>query len=152
MVTSNTRENYSNYRLRLILHTVIPILGIPLSFPWILRYFELLPFITKIAWIDMPFFSIFSIFLYNFAWVQYEDIRQHREAKRLGAKMVPRFKGKWPGNFDFLWGLISQAKTDYMGQYLENLLREYGTTTLNIRLLWNDMVRRSLVPIVFLIL
>lgn len=68
------------------------------------------------------------------------DIKQVQEAKRLGAKPIPRIKGKWPGNIDVLFRMMKAFKTAYlMDVYLE-LFQEYKCTTLNTRILWVDQV------------
>ena len=68
------------------------------------------------------------------------DIQQWRHARRLGAKPVPRIKGKWPGNIDVLLRMMKAFKTAYlMDVYLE-LFQEYKCTTLNTRILWVDQV------------
>lgn len=70
----------------------------------------------------------------------YYDINQVREAKRMGAKPVPRIKGKWPGNIDVLLRMMKAFKTAYlMDVYLE-LFQEYKCSTLNTRILWVDQV------------
>ena len=130
------RENRGNYRRRLIVRTIIPVLGIPLCIPWGIRYFA--P--VDSTWFNMLMAEIGCVLIWNFIWVQWEDFRQKREAKRLGARMVPRYKGKWPGNLDFLWALTAMGKDGYLGQLFEQVLREHGTTTLNLRILWNDAV------------
>ena len=78
-------------------------------------------------------------------WIRnvYYDIHQAREAARLGAKPVPRIKGKWPGNIDVLFRMMKAFKTAYlMDVYLE-LFQEYQCTTLNTRILWVDQVAIS---------
>lgn len=97
--------------------------------------------------VRLGFFSlpahIFAVILWGWIRNLNYDIRQAREAARLGTKPVPRIKGKWPGNVDVLLRMMKAFKTAYlMDVYLE-LFQEYQCTTLNTRILWVDQVRCS---------
>ena len=81
-----------------------------------------------------------SIILWGCIRNVWYDLRQTREAARLGAKPVPRIKGKWPGNIDVLLRMMKAFKSAYlMDVYLE-LFQEYQCTTLNTRIMWVDQV------------
>ena len=43
------------------------------------------------------------------------EISQRRKASRLGARLVPRIKGKLPGNLDKMLDIMSRADKDYIG-------------------------------------
>ncbi|QRW23885.1 cytochrome P450 family protein [Rhizoctonia solani] len=66
------------------------------------------------------------------------DRLREREAKRLGARVVPRVKGKWPGNIDIMLKLVKSLHGSYVASVLDELSKEYGNT-FNMRLLWDDM-------------
>lgn len=84
-----------------------------------------------------------AVILWGYVRNIYYDITQLREARQLGAKPVPRIKGKWPGNIDILFRMMKAFKTAYlMDVYLE-LFQEYQCTTLNTRILWVDQVSAS---------
>lgn len=68
---------------------------------------------------------------------------QDQEARRLGAKPIPRIIGKWPGNIDILLKMLRAFKTSYVLDVYLNLFEEYQCTTLNTRILWSDNVRSS---------
>lgn len=70
----------------------------------------------------------------------YYDYNQTREARRLGAKPVPRIKGKLPGNVDILLRMLNGFKTTYIQEVYLDLFKEYQCTTLNTRILWVDQV------------
>ncbi|KDN35004.1 hypothetical protein RSAG8_11947, partial [Rhizoctonia solani AG-8 WAC10335] len=67
------------------------------------------------------------------------DVMRAREAKRLGARIVPKVKGKWPGNIDLLIKLVGSLQSGYVAEVWDELAKEYGNT-FNMRLLWDDMI------------
>ena len=83
---------------------------------------------------------ISAIILWGYIRNLYYDVRQSREAKRLGARPVPRIKGKWPGNVDVLLRMMKAFKTAYLMDVYLDLFHEYKCTTLNTRILWVDQV------------
>lgn len=84
-----------------------------------------------------------AIVFWGFIRNLFYDFQQYRNCSRLGAKPIPRIKGKLPGNIDILLRMMKAFKTAYlMDVYLE-LFREYQCTTLNTRILWVDQVRST---------
>lgn len=73
------------------------------------------------------------------------DYRDAREAHRRGAALVPRVKGRLPGNIDVMARLVREFESGYVLQAYQDLLDEYGVKTLNMRLLWSDVVSASVV-------
>lgn len=71
------------------------------------------------------------------------DYRDRREARKRGAKLVPRVKGRLPGNIDVMAYLLREFENGYVLQAYQDLLDQYGVKTLNMRLLWSDVVRRA---------
>ncbi|KAJ7187837.1 cytochrome P450 monooxygenase CYP63 [Mycena filopes] len=63
-----------------------------------------------------------------------------RAAKSLDATVIPRVKGKWPGNLDVAIRLLKSFEQGYVLQVFADLLREHDTTTLNTRLFWDDQM------------
>lgn len=45
------------------------------------------------------------------------DWKARREANRLGARLIPRVKGGFPGNLDVLRNLMQDFETGYIGAY-----------------------------------
>ncbi|OCH86929.1 cytochrome P450 [Obba rivulosa] len=82
--------------------------------------------------------------LCTFAWVcgtsLYFDSINRREAQRLGARPIPQVVGKWPGNVDILLRMLKTIPTSYYGSFYLSLFEEYHSTTLNLKLLWRDMI------------
>ncbi|KAF8802979.1 hypothetical protein BYT27DRAFT_7052236, partial [Phlegmacium glaucopus] len=65
------------------------------------------------------FFSIPPLHLVSIlSWATvkgtYEESRHDRDAKSLGAKPIPRVVGKWPGNLDLLFRMMSLARVMYL--------------------------------------
>ncbi|KAG2105762.1 cytochrome P450 [Suillus discolor] len=67
------------------------------------------------------------------AYVFVDEISQRRKATRLGARLVPRIQGKWPGNLDKLVNVILTLEVEYLGQ-------PNSGPTLNYRCLWEDYI------------
>ncbi|KAL5632233.1 hypothetical protein ACGC1H_000286 [Rhizoctonia solani] len=67
------------------------------------------------------------------------DVMRAREANRLGARIVPIVKAKWPGNIDLLIKLVTSTHNGYVAEVWDELAKEYGTT-FNTRLLWSDLI------------
>ncbi|CAE6540278.1 unnamed protein product [Rhizoctonia solani] len=66
------------------------------------------------------------------------DVMRNREAKRLGARVVPKVKGKWPGNIDLMVKMVKSTRTGYVAEVWDELAKEYGNT-FNMRILWDDL-------------
>ncbi|KAH7886740.1 cytochrome P450 monooxygenase CYP63 [Phlebopus sp. FC_14] len=99
---------------------------------------------TRISCIQLGWWSSlaypFSIVLATVVRVQYSDMAQAREAKQLGARLIPRVVGRWPGNIDVMLKLRNAFASSYIyNPYLE-LFEEYQCTTLNTRFLWMDSI------------
>jgi hypothetical protein len=54
--------------------------------------------------------------------------RKHAERIRLGARPIPKVKGKKFGNWDILQELIQSEKEEYPGDLFRRWAREYGPT------------------------
>ena len=126
--------NPKYYRIRLLLD-VLRILILPsISFSLATRYSG-----VRLGCFSVPA-NVLAIVAWNSVRNIIYDIQQRRNARRLGAKQVPRIRGKWPGNIDILLRMMKAFKTAYpMDVYLQ-LFREYRCTTLNARILWVDQV------------
>ncbi|KAL6301016.1 cytochrome P450 [Sparassis latifolia] len=70
------------------------------------------------------------------AW--YTTWTNDRRARQLGARIIPRARGKWPGNIDIMFRFARDLRHGYVLESMGNLLDEYGCDTLNTRILWKD--------------
>jgi hypothetical protein len=70
----------------------------------------------------------------------YRDWRSQRRAHQLGAILIPQVIGQWPGNIDIYIRIVKSRRQGYISQVAEDLYRQYGCTTLNLRLLWEDTI------------
>jgi hypothetical protein len=104
----------------------------------------LLTFILRIAEIRLGNLSVpcYALFIVACAIAKnYQSNHvQAEEARKLGAKPIPRVVGRWPGNIDILLRIVHSAHTDYVQDVYLELFREYKCTTLNTRIFWIDQV------------
>ncbi|THH32681.1 hypothetical protein EUX98_g1506 [Antrodiella citrinella] len=125
---------YSHYRLR-IAQDFIRILVVPNL---------MLSVVLKLADIHLGFLSIPAYLLCTivaaFGRDWYDQITQRRAAYQVGGSLVPKVKGKWPGNLDILFRIKNAAHNDYLCQGFLDLFHEYQSTTLNLRILGADLV------------
>lgn len=122
------------YRTRLLID-VLRIFVLPVAAVWQAQ--RLIG--IQLGFLNLPS-SILAIITWGWIRNLYYDYNQAQEMKRLGAKPVPRIRGKWPGNIDVLLRMMKAFKTAYiMDVYLE-LFQEYQSTTLNTRIMWVDQV------------
>ncbi|CCM02715.1 uncharacterized protein FIBRA_04822 [Fibroporia radiculosa] len=124
----------SFYRIRL-LKDLFRIVAVPcLLLSALLRIFDRNP-----GLLTLPLHFLFlvaSALSRNHYW----DWVHAREATRLGAVQIPRVRGKWPGNIDIYFGLVKAAQSRSLGSYQLDLFEQYQSTTLNLRLLWQDLI------------
>ena len=126
---------YSRFRLRImqdfirifVLPTTVLTLGLKLAG-------------LRLGLLVVPSYPVFVI-LCAVARDWYTQFTQRREAYRMGGRLAPQVKGKWPGNIDILFRIKNAAHNDYLCQGLLDLFHEYQSTTLNLRILGADLVR-----------
>ncbi|KAL4076590.1 cytochrome P450 [Scleroderma yunnanense] len=127
-------ENTANFRLRIAKDIVGFLLVPPLALSLCAHAAR-----VHLGWWS-PAAYFLSIVLVAFARVQYTDLVQRREAKQLGARLIPRVVGKWPGNIDVMLKLKKGLSNGYIYQAYLELFEEYQCTTLNTRFLWMDNI------------
>jgi hypothetical protein len=66
--------------------------------------------------------------------------RNMREARKFGAQLVPRVRTGWPGNVDLFYSALFCWRKSYFMEPFKELFEKYGSTTLNLGLLWGDQV------------
>ncbi|KAF8522182.1 cytochrome P450 [Hysterangium stoloniferum] len=71
---------------------------------------------------------IFTLPIYLRLCDSYTNLIDSREARRLGAKLVPSVPGKWPGNIDLLYNVFLK-KDLYPGDGVTNWVRGNNGTT-----------------------
>ena len=79
----------------------------------LLHHFDLL---------QIPTYHLFALFVASFpAYISFriikQDIQHARHAKSLGARLVPKLKGKLPGNLDILRKLMHAERYGYPGAF-----------------------------------
>jgi hypothetical protein len=58
-------------------------------------------------------FSISFVIIIRVVW---DEIYQRRRAAALGARLVPRVAGRWPGNIDVLIDAVDKMRNSYPGE------------------------------------
>ncbi|KAG9217637.1 hypothetical protein CCMSSC00406_0003674 [Pleurotus cornucopiae] len=67
------------------------------------------------------------------------DWKARREANKLGARLIPRVKGRFPGNLDVLRHLMQDFETGYIGDGVAKLIKEHGPIV-DMHILWDCAV------------
>jgi len=128
-------ENNANFRLRIARDIFRLVFVPPLALFLSVHVAHI-----RLGWWAPAAYTL-SIVLAAVARVQYTDMVQRREAKQLGARLIPRVVGKWPGNIDVMLKLKKGLRSNgYIYQPYLELFEEYQSTTLNTRFLWMDNV------------
>lgn len=125
---------HSYYRLRL-LNDFVRILATPIA----LLYVSLRASNIPLGWFTVPAYGTFIV-LYAFASRGYHNWRNDREARRMGGRPIPKVKGKWPGNIDILLDVIRMSRKSYFAGVYQAYFEKYRSTTLNLNVLWRDVV------------
>lgn len=127
-----------NFRRRIIIDIVRTAVLPPLALSGLAHLLR-----VRLGCWSLPVYLL-SIILAAIARVQCSELVQRREAAQLGARLIPRVVGKWPGNIDVMLRLRKSFASSYIyNPYLE-LFDEYQCTTLNTRFLWMDNVSINL--------
>jgi hypothetical protein len=71
---------------------------------------------------------VFTLPVYVQARSAYTHYVHIREARKLGAELVPSIRGKWPGNLDILYSGGFVRKNSYIGDGLVQHVQTHGTT------------------------
>lgn len=125
---------HSYYRFRL-LQDFLRILAVPVAVLHVIQR----TFAIHLGLFTVPGYLTFIV-LWAFFSQAYSDWRNELEAKKLGGRPVPKVKGKWPGNFDILLDIIQRSRTSYFAGVYRSYFEQYQTTTLNLNILWRDVV------------
>ncbi|KAG9087188.1 hypothetical protein FRC06_002688, partial [Ceratobasidium sp. 370] len=94
------------------------------------------------SWLHTILVGILYIFSVPLFWSVRNVVRlrlQDREARRLGARPIPRIKGKWPGNIDVLVDMFKTMQKGYIGEWVHKMSLTYGPT-FNTRVFWEDVI------------
>lgn len=125
----------SRYRLRLLNDFVRIVLV-----PFFLYMLCFSMFNTRPSLTTIPLYLPFA-FLCALARNAYFSFQYRRDAQSRGAHLPPQVIGRWPGNIDILIKRHTAAQSGYLAEFYRELFHEYHATTLNLKLLWIDMVR-----------
>jgi hypothetical protein len=97
--------------LKFILASILPPALIPASALFLLHRFHLIQIPPSIflgvSTLSLPFYFFFNVVK--------REIRDRRAARRLGARMVPRVRGRLLGNWDVIVKMNDYIRNDYFG-------------------------------------
>jgi hypothetical protein len=125
----------SRFRIRL-LRDIFRIFFLPSLLLFVILTLSETRLLSYLCFLLYPAFIILATCLRTL----YADYVQAADARRLGARPIPRVKGKWPGNIDIMLTMMKDRKSEYMQDVFLQLFQEYQSTTLNLRILWTDKV------------
>lgn len=125
---------FSRYRLRLFWDFVRILLVPSLLFIGLLQLADI-----RLGWLT-PLAYVSWLFGAGLARIKTTAYLQVRAARRAGGRLPTEVVGNWPGNLDILIKLGKAAKTRYPAGFFHDLFEEYQCTTLNLKLLWSDLV------------
>ena len=137
---SSETESYSAFRTRLVLETLLPTFLLPPFFTVVLLHLARTWDIPYAGALSTPLSCFVSIPIWFTVRVQFREWKHHREAKRLGARLVPRIRGRWPGNVDVLLRIMKSRNTHYIMDWAKEMMEEAGSTTINTGILWGNQV------------
>ncbi|KAK0219150.1 cytochrome P450 [Armillaria fumosa] len=83
--------------------------------------------------------AVATSFVYLALRVVYIDRLHKEEAKAIGARIMTRVKGKWPGNADILAAMVGTWADGYSSDGLGEMMDVYGPF-FNLPLLWSDTI------------
>ncbi|SJL14432.1 uncharacterized protein ARMOST_17889 [Armillaria ostoyae] len=80
-----------------------------------------------------------SALVYWALYVVYTDYTHKKNARSMGARLIPRVQGKLPGNIDIVAKSVRVWAEGYPSDGFEEMIEAHGNI-FNMRLLWSDMV------------
>ncbi|KDN35015.1 hypothetical protein RSAG8_11958, partial [Rhizoctonia solani AG-8 WAC10335] len=111
--------------------------------PFLLTYLGLrFSQVQSTSWLHSVLFGTLYVLSVPLFWSIRNVLHLHlqdREARRLGARPIPRIKGKWPGNIDVLVDMFKTMQKGYIGEWVHKMSLIYGPT-FNTRVLWEDVI------------
>ncbi|KAF9492647.1 cytochrome P450 [Pleurotus eryngii] len=69
----------------------------------------------------------------------WREFKNRREAARLGARPVPKLRGKWLANIDFLYAMNKRVESGYPDDSLTDLVAKYGPVA-DFYVLWRHLM------------
>ncbi len=110
--------------------------------PWTVTYFAIhhLPLPFRQSLLLQAIGYIFSLPLLYILRLFASTIYQTRRANALGARLIPRVKGKWILNLDIMRDWANSSKIEYFGEGFVVGLKERWGETMNTRVLGEDSV------------
>ncbi|KAF8340618.1 uncharacterized protein EI90DRAFT_2906526 [Cantharellus anzutake] len=108
--------------------------------PLLIAYFISRFFLGPLDALFAPFFYLLVSLIWATFVVQSERLYQRFDARRRGAVLVPEVKGRLPGNIDIIFRSLRCAREGYPLSDDEERFEELNADTINLRLLWSDII------------
>ncbi|KAK7057643.1 cytochrome P450 [Favolaschia claudopus] len=86
-----------------------------------------------------PIVAAFALVAFTLARNILVGITHAKEAHAMGARIIPRARGTWPGSVDLMRKMLTAYKTGYLGDSFAALVQALGPV-MNIRVLWQDKI------------
>jgi hypothetical protein len=140
--TSTSTESYAAFRKRLLLETLLPTFFLPPLFMASLIQVSVFCqiYVPRSFTISRTMLYIASVPLWFAIRIQMREWKHRRESERLGARMVPRLRGKWPTNIDILLRIMRAKRTHYVMDWAKEMMEKTGSTIINTNILWENHV------------
>ncbi|KAF8331890.1 cytochrome P450 [Cantharellus anzutake] len=123
-----------NYRLYLLID-LTKLFG-PLTVVTYVVISLIIPHSICVGYLTRSLWTILISIAYWSIETQYTHYMNVREAKKRGAVLVPKLKGKWPGNLDIISASMKKHEEGYA---LENMEQFFGDNdTFNLGAMWTD--------------
>ncbi|KAF4568490.1 hypothetical protein EYR36_010502 [Pleurotus pulmonarius] len=123
-----------DFLLRGALSYLIPSVLVAVSLDYLLQLNDIsvpTAVVVLIGALASPTYATFRICI--------SDWKARREAKRLGARLIPRVRGSFPGNLDVLRNMMEEFENGYLGDGLSKVIKEYGPIV-DMHVLWDCAV------------
>ncbi|KAF7421181.1 hypothetical protein PC9H_011701 [Pleurotus ostreatus] len=121
-----------------LLPTIIFILG----FQRLIDYLDVLQALQLNAYLahGLPILLGVSVFPgYATTRIFWREFKNRREAARLGARTIPKLRGKWIANVDFLQAMSKRVESGYPDDSLTDLVAKYGHVA-DFYVLWRHLM------------
>jgi hypothetical protein len=114
---------------------ILIIFALPIIAKYTLNFFEI-----SFSLITLYGFVLALVSLAIITNVIWTDFSYLLDARRMGARLVPRVQGKSIGNLDVLFGFIRGFQVKYPGDLHLPLLKSMNSNVIDLRFVWGSQI------------